>query len=263
MQSSYTSMIWTKQLSGTDTTKRPVMSPKRHLRCRKIFRIIVEQLHPIGMTSCPDVSSVRVNRQVIDQSVQLQCLHRKNQNTEKNQKIKSIRNTGSKLQHNHQICLIWQNIDWGFFNKHFSPHFCFVFSPGMHHPHPCAMRNQIAALGFPPSAHPHLHLCGCFQCSDPHCLRQISTTAPQHTQGFLPAVGGRVEDLKPCNRVCRHLCKPTGGATQTRTLQMSMLKSQAFIKAVLSKIHICLFFTEQQHLTFTWVKLQLACFSMT
>lgn len=190
MQSSYTSMIWTKQLSGTDTTKRPVMSPKRHLRCRKIFRIIVEQLHPIGMTSCPDVSSVRVNRQVIDQSVQLQRLHRKNQNTEKNQKIKSIRNTGSKLQHNHQICLIWQNIDWGFFNKHFSPHFCFVFSPGMHHPHPCAMRNQIAALGFPPSAHPHLHFCGCFQCSDPHCLRQISTTAPQHTQGFLPAVVG-------------------------------------------------------------------------
>lgn len=149
MQLSYTSMIWTKQLSGTDTAKRPVMSPKRHLRCRKIFRIIVEQLHPIGMTSYPDVSSVRVNRQVIDQSVQLQRLHRKNKTQKKNQKIKSIRNTGSKLQHNHQICLIWQNIDWGFFNKHFSPHFCFVFSPGMHHPHPCAMRNLLAALGFP------------------------------------------------------------------------------------------------------------------
>lgn len=59
------------------------MSPKRHLRGRQIFRIVVEQLHAIGMTSYPDVSSVRVNRQVIDQSVQLQRLSNAEEKQEK------------------------------------------------------------------------------------------------------------------------------------------------------------------------------------
>lgn len=74
-------MIWTMPLSGTDIVQRLVTSPKRHLRGRKIFWITVEQLHPIGMTACPDVPSVRVNKQVIDERVQLQRLS----NTERKQ----------------------------------------------------------------------------------------------------------------------------------------------------------------------------------
>lgn len=174
------------------------MSPKRHLRSRKIFRIIVEQLHPIGMTSCPDVSSVRVNRQVINQSVQLQSLS----NTEEKQEIKAIRNPGSKLQHNQQTCprLSSDITQADFFLRNtFSP-LLFFFSPGMHHPHLCAVRNLFAALSFP---HQLIHTYTSVDafsalCSDPHCLRQTSTAAQQHAQGFLPSCwweGGRPEAL--------------------------------------------------------------------
>lgn len=124
------------------------MSPKRHLRSRKIFRIIVEQLHPIGMTSCPDVSSVRVNRQVINQSVQLQSLS----NTEEKQEVKAVRNPGSKLQHNQQTCprLSSDITQTDFFLRNtFSP-LLFFFSPGMHHPHLCAVRKPVCCSELPP-----------------------------------------------------------------------------------------------------------------
>lgn len=139
----------------------------------------------------------------------------------------------------------------------------FFFSPSMLHPLLCATRNLLAALSFS-SFTPTLVLINYFSAlwSDPHGLRQTSTAALS-SRGSLSACwceGGRPETL---SWGVQHLCKPTAGAIQTRTSHIIRLKSQAFTATNLSKIHTCLFLMELQHFTFTWVKFQLACFSIT
>lgn len=159
--------------------------------------------------------------------------------------------------------LIWHNLDW-FYKKYFLPRCCFSFPPLCLIPSSVLWEICLLLWASPISSFtPTLAGITSVLCGLTHtdCGR-LSPWLYSTPEDPSLVAGVRVEDLKLCN----------GAHGTSANPQQEPARPELHTWSGWSLKHswglICPKFThasstEQQHLTFTWVKFQLACFSIT